>query len=302
VTALELNTLKRRAVRFAIIGGVLVFGIKLAGYALTGSVGILSDALESTVNIAAAIISAWVVGVAARPPDETHPYGHDKAEYLSSVLEGFLIGVAAVLIIGAARERIIEPQTIRQPVPGLLVTGLASAVNFWLGRYLVSTGKRAGSIALEADGRHVLADVITSVGVLAGVTLSAITGLTWLDPAIAILVALNVLWTAFGLMRRSVGGLMDAALELRDLEALMEVLEQFKQRYIEIHDLRTRSSGPRQFIDFHLILPGRTTVLDAHDLCDEIENAIQTALPNASVTIHVEPTAFRQGNKSDIRY
>lgn len=298
----ETSTLRTRAARYAIIGGIAVFAIKLVGYVLTGSVGILSDALESTVNIAAAALTAWAVSVASRPPDESHPYGHDKVEYLSSVLEGLLIGVAAVLIIATARERFIDLRPISAPIPGMIVTAFASLLNLALGRYLISTGRRVGSVALESDGQHVLADVITSVGVLIGVGLSVITGLWWIDPAIAVLVALNVIWTAIMLMRRSVGGLMDAALSSTELDAIQTILKSFENRYIEIHDLRTRASGPRRFVDFHLIVPGRTSVLDAHDLCDEIETAILTAIPSASVTIHVEPTAFKIGSKSDVRF
>jgi cation diffusion facilitator family transporter len=298
----EMNTLKSRAARYAIIGGIAVFVIKVVGYVLTGSVGILSDALESTVNVAAAAITAWAVSIAARPPDDSHPYGHDKVEYLSSVLEGLLIGMAAVLIIATARERLLDLRPITAPIPGMIVTGLASILNLVLGRYLIATGRRVGSVALESDGQHVMADVITSAGVLIGVGLSVITGQWWIDPAIAILVALNVVWTAIMLMRRSIGGLMDAALSSAELETIHTVLDRFKDRYIEIHDLRTRTSGPRRFVDFHLILPERTTVLAAHDLCDEIEAAIIAAIPSASVTIHVEPTAFRIGSKSDVRF
>lgn len=301
-TANPLGALRSRAAMYAIIGGILVFAIKLVGYALTGSVGILSDALESTVNVATAAITAWAISIAARPPDESHPYGHDKVEYLSSVLEGLLIGVAAALIIATARESFLTPHVISAPIPGMIVTTLASVLNLMLGRYLILTGRRVGSVALESDGQHVLADVITSVGVLVGVALSVVTGLWWLDPVIAVLVALNVIWTAIQLMRRSVGGLMDAALSSAELEAIHTILNTFKNRYIEIHDLRTRASGPRRFVDFHLIVPGITSVQDAHDLCDEIEVAIQTAIPSASVTIHVEPTAFRIGSTSDVRY
>jgi cation diffusion facilitator family transporter len=298
----EMNTLKARAARYAIIGGVVVFGIKVVGYVLTGSVGILSDALESTVNVAAAAITAWAVSIAARPPDDSHPYGHDKVEYLSSVLEGLLIGMAAVLIIATARERFLDLKPITAPIPGMIVTALASILNLLLGRYLIATGRRVSSVALESDGQHVMADVITSAGVLIGVGLSVITSQWWIDPTIAILVALNVVWTAIMLMRRSIGGLMDAALSSAELETIHTVLNRFKDRYIEIHDLRTRTSGPRRFVDFHLILPGHTTVLDAHDLCDEIEAAIIAAISSASVTIHVEPTAFRIGSKSDVRF
>jgi cation diffusion facilitator family transporter len=287
---------KTRAVMVAFFGGLVVFGVKLLGYALTGSVGVLSDALESVVNIAAAALAAWAVSLAARPPDEDHPYGHDKAEYLSSVLEGVLVGMAAVLIVVAARERLLDPRALPLSVPGLLVTALSGLLNFWLARYLIGVGRAARSIALEADGRHVMADVVTSIGVLLGVLVASLTGLTWLDPLIAILVAVNVLKTGYDLIRHSLRGLMDEALSSDELASIHAVLESFKVRYLEVHDLRTRSSGVRRFVDFHLIVSSELSVQAAHDLCDEIENAISLRLSDASVTIHVEPPEFRLGD------
>ena len=291
----------REAARWAILGGLGVLLVKLAGAWLTGSVGVLSDALESIVNVAAAALTAWAVAVAARPPDDDHPYGHDKAEYLSSVTEGLLIGVAAVLILGAARERILDPRPISAPVVGLLVTAVASGLNLLLGRYLVRVGRAARSIALEADGRHVLADVITSAGVLAGVGLAAVSGWWWLDPAVAILVAVNVLRTGWQLVSRSLGGLMDRALTPEETALVTAAIERYQDLYLEAHGLRSRASGPRRFVDFHLVLPDTTTVQAAHDLCDDIEDAIVAALPDSSVTIHVEPSAFRQ-DPGDRRY
>jgi cation diffusion facilitator family transporter len=287
---------KTRAVIVAFFGGLVVFGVKLLGYALTGSVGVLSDALESVVNIAAAALAAWAVSLAARPPDEDHPYGHDKAEYLSSVLEGVLVGMAAVLIVVAARERLLDPRVLPLSVPGLLVTAFSGLLNFWLARYLIAVGRASRSIALEADGRHVMSDVITSIGVLLGVLVASLSGLTWLDPLIAILVAVNVLKTGYDLIRHSLRGLMDEALSSDELAAIHEVLETFKAEYLEVHDLRTRSSGVRRFVDFHLIVSSELSVQAAHDLCDEIENAISLRLPEASVTIHVEPPEFRLGD------
>ena len=286
--------LKHQAARLAIVGGVAVLAVKFLGYLLTNSVGILSDALESTVNVAAAALAAWAVSVSTQPPDDSHPYGHDKAEYLSSGLEGILIGVAAVLIVVAARERLMDPQPLELNLTGLLVTVAASGINLALGRYLVGVGASTHSAALEADGRHILADVVTSVGVIAGVIVAVVTRAPWLDPAIAILVALNVLRTGFELIGRSVRVLMDAAIPPEDLAAIQAVLLERRSRYLEVHDLRTRASGARRFVDFHLILPASTTVQTSHDLCDEIEHAIQARVPNASVTIHVEPPAFRQ--------
>jgi cation diffusion facilitator family transporter len=253
------------------------------------------------VNIAAAALAAWAVSLAARPPDQDHPYGHDKAEYLSSVLEGVLIGMAAVLIVVAARERLLEPRVLPLSVPGLLVTALSSVLNFWLARYLIGVGRAARSIALEADGKHVMADVITSLGVLLGVLVASLSGVTWLDPLIAMLVALNVLRTGYDLIRQSLHGLMDAALSNEELGALHLVLESFKSRYLEVHDLRTRASGVRRFVDFHLIVSSELSVQAAHDLCDEIENAIHERLPDASVTIHVEPPEFRLGDLESSR-
>jgi cation diffusion facilitator family transporter len=236
------------------------------------------------------------VALAARPPDEDHPYGHDKAEYLSSVLEGVLIGMAAVLIVVAARERLLDLRALPLSVPGLLVTAFSSLLNFWLARYLIGVGRAARSIALEADGKHVMADVITSIGVLVGVLVASLTGLTWIDPLIAMLVAVNVLKTGYDLIRHSLRGLMDEALSSNELVSIHTVLESFKVRYLEVHDLRTRSSGARRFVDFHLIVSSELSVQAAHDLCDEIENAILQRLPEASVTIHVEPPEFRLGD------
>jgi cation diffusion facilitator family transporter len=287
---------KSRAVMVAFFGGLVVFGVKLIGYALTGSVGVLSDALESVVNIAAAALAAWAVALAARPPDEDHPYGHDKAEYLSSVLEGVLIGMAAVLIVMAARERLLDPRVLTLSVPGLMVTALSGVLNFWLARYLIAVGRAARSVALEADGRHVMSDVITSIGVLVGVLVASVSGLTWLDPLIAMLVALNVLKTGYDLIRQSLRGLMDEALSSEELASIHAVLEAFKSRYLEVHDLRTRSSGARRFVDFHLIVPSDLSVQAAHDLCDQIENQILEHLPDSSVTIHVEPPEFSVGD------
>lgn len=296
------TALKTQAVRIAVLGGLLVFVLKLVGYALSNSVGLLSDALESTVNVGAAALTAWTVSIAARPPDQDHPYGHDKAEYLSSTLEGLLVGAAGVLILTTAIGNLQTPKTLNFSVLTLVVTISASLLNFWLGHYLVRIGKRTASIALEADGRHVLSDVVTSIGVIAGVTLAALTKIWWIDPLIALLVACSVIVLAFNLMRRSVGGLMDTALSTSDQISIHAVLEQYKNQYLEVHDLRSRSSGARKFIDFHLIMPGESSVQAAHDLCDAIENSLLEKLPDSSITIHVEPQAFVKGESPDLRF
>jgi cation diffusion facilitator family transporter len=280
------------AARVALVVGALVFALKLLGAWLTGSVGVLSDALESSVNIVAAIFTAWAVGIASRPPDATHPYGHDKAESLSSLLEALLIGVAAALVMSAALGRLGNPQPLEFSALGLGLTVLASAINFWLGQYLVGAGQRLHSAALEADGQHVLSDVVTSLGVLAGVLLATWTRQPWLDPVLALAVAGLLFWTAYRLLRQHINSLMDAALEPQDIQKVQRVLEQERGSYLEVHDLRTRISGKRKFVDFHLIVPAGLTVLESHTLCDRLETAIETALPNSSVTIHVEPEDF----------
>lgn len=296
------SVLKTQAVRIAVLGGLLVFALKLIGYALSNSVGLLSDALESTVNVGAAALTAWTISIAARPPDQDHPYGHDKAEYLSSTLEGLLVGAAGVLILTTAIGNLQTPKTLTFSLLTLVVTVTASSLNFLLGHYLIRIGKRTASIALEADGRHVLSDVLTSIGVIAGVTLAALTKIWWIDPLIALLVALSVIVLAFNLVRRSVGGLMDTALSTTDQLAIHTVLEQYKNQYLEVHDLRSRSSGARKFIDFHLVIPGESSVQVAHDLCDAIENSLLENLPDSSITIHVEPQDFVKGEAPDLRF
>ncbi|MFN3267306.1 MAG: cation diffusion facilitator family transporter [Deinococcales bacterium] len=288
---------KTRAAMVALLFGALVFVLKLLGAWLTGSVGVLSDALESSVNIIAAIFTAWAVGIASRPPDSSHPYGHDKAESLSSLLEALLIGVAATLVMSAAFGRLFDPTPLEFSPIGMGLTVVASLINFGLGRYLVAVGRKFDSPALQADGQHVLSDVLTSVGVLVGVFLAAWTRLPWLDPVLALAVAVLLFYTAVHLLRQHINSLMDAALEQNDIQRVQQVFEQEQQHYLEIHDLRTRISGKKKFIDFHLIVPARLTVLESHALCDRLENAIEQALPNASVTIHVEPEAFLRGTK-----
>lgn len=283
---------KLMAARVALLGGLLVFALKLLGAYLTGSVGVLSDALESTVNIASAFVTAWAITLAARPPDDGHPYGHDKAEWLSSLLEALLIGVAAALVITAALSRILQPKILEFSGIGFAVTFFASLINFWLGRYLVRAGKRLESAALTADGQHVLADVITSIGVLLGALLATVTRIAWLDPALALGVGGLLLFTAVRLVQRNLNLLLDAALEPSDMIKLHSVLEQQKAQYLEIHDLRTRLSGAKRFVDFHLIVPSNLSVFEAHQRSDDLEQEILAVLPNASITIHIEPEEF----------
>jgi cation diffusion facilitator family transporter len=301
VNGVDTKRQKSRAALVAVLGGVLVLSLKLLGAALTGSVGVLSDALESIVNVAAAAFTAWAVAFASRPPDESHPYGHDKAEYLSSTLEALLIGVAGALTISAALERLQSPRVLEFVPIGFAVTIVASIVNVFLGRYLVGVGKRLESSALEADGRHVLSDVYTSAGVIAGAGLAVVTGVPWLDPLLALGVSGLLILTAFRLLRNSVSALLDPALSTEDMHRLSTALERQRASFLEIHDLRTRQAGSRRFVDFHLILPAGLSVGEAHARCDALEDAILEVLPGCSVTIHVEPEAFKQG-VPDVRF
>ncbi|MFA6031346.1 MAG: cation diffusion facilitator family transporter [Myxococcota bacterium] len=273
----------------SIVVGIIVFGVKYAAYLLTGSVALYSDALESIVNVATAIVAFYAVKLSAVPPDANHPFGHHKIEYLSAVFEGVLIIVAALLIVRAAYFGYLDPRPLDAPIEGLAVNGLASAINaswcFALFRY----GRRWRSHALVADGRHLLTDVVTSVGVLVGVALVAITGWLMLDSALAALVALNILWSGWKLMRESVGGLMDEAAPNEVLARIRDMISKEAEGALEAHDLRTRHAGRMTFIEFHLVVPGTMSVATSHEICDRLESAIEAEITDAVVTIHVEP-------------
>lgn len=269
--------------------GVVVLGLKLLAWWMTGSVALLSDALESTVNLATALAALVAVQVAARPADAGHPYGHHKAEFFSAVFGGVMIVVAALLILRAAWEGLMEPRALDAPLEGLLVSGLATAANAAWAWVLVSRGRRARSPALVADGRHLLADVMTSAGVALGILLALATGWWVLDPALAALVAVNILWSGWRVMAQSLSGLLDEAVDEATLRRIREVIAREAEGAVEAHDLRTRHAGPATFVDFHLIVPGEATVRDAHAICDRIEGALREAVPDARVTIHVEP-------------
>lgn len=278
--------------RFALlsVGAALAtLTLKFTAYALTGSVGILSDALESLVNLAGALIALIALKIAARPADKTHPYGHDKAEYFSSGVEGTLILIAAVSIAYAAIRRLLTPVPLEQLSWGLVVTGSASLLNFIVARALLGAAKRYDSITLEADAKHLLTDVWTSVGVIAGLLALTVTGWQWLDPVIALAVAGHIVITGVSLVRRSIDGLMDYTLPPEELVQLEGVLKNHRDQFVAYHQLRARKSGPRRFIDLHLVVPGAQTVQVAHDLCERLEAQIEAILPNVSVTIHVEP-------------
>lgn len=284
-----------RAAKLSFLVALAVLGLKALAYLLTGSVALLSDALESTVNVAAALMALFTIRFAQRPPDETHPFGHTKAEYFSAVLEGVLVVVAALLIAQEALPRLVNPKALQGLGPGLLVSLFASSVNGLLALHLIRQGQALRSPALTADGYHVLSDVLTSVGVLVGVGLAWLTGFWVLDPLLALVVAGNILLMGLRLVRQSVGGLMDEGLSGAEVEGIRKAIARVLQgRALEVHDLKTRRAGPRAFLEFHLVVPGSMSVEEAHRLCDELERALEGEFPGLSVTIHVEPESERQ--------
>jgi cation diffusion facilitator family transporter len=277
--------------RFAwlsIAAAVATMVLKATAYRLTGSVGLLSDALESLVNLAGALVALAMLSAAARPPDEDHAYGHSKAEYFSSVLEGTLILIAAVSIGVAAIERLIHPRPLDQIGAGLAFSAGATAINLGVAITLRRAGRRERSVALTGSAHHLLADVLTSAGVVAGVGAVAVTGWQSLDPAIALLVAANVLWSGYRLVRISVQGLMDTALPAAEYAALRAVLDAHVEGGIQYHALRTRESGARRFVSLHVLVPGQWTVHRGHALLERIEADIRRVVPNVTVLTHLE--------------
>ena len=265
--------------------------ILLKGWAwwLTGSVGMLSDALESFVNLAGAMMALAMLSLAAMPADDNHAYGHGKAEYFSSAFEGFLILIAAVSIGYAAFERLLNPQPLEAVGIGLAVSVAASIINLLTSRILMDVGRKYKSITLEADAHHLLTDVWTSVGVIAGVGLVWVTGWLWLDPVIAILVAINIVWTGWQLLQRSAAGLMDVSIPEAELKAINNVLDSYRQQGLDFHALRTRQAGTRAFISLHVLVPGEWTVQQGHDWSERIEADIRQAVTHAHITTHLEP-------------
>ena len=268
---------------------VLVLGLKAGAWWVTGSVALYADALESVVNVAAAVAALAAIRLSALPPDANHPYGHAKAEYFSAVLEGALIVAAAILILTEAWEAYVTPRAPEQAWAGLAVSAVATAINAAWAALLFRRGKAARSPALLADAKHLLADVVTSAGVIVGVGAVALTGLLWLDPLLAALTAGNILFSGFALMRSSVGGLMDEAVPAGQLARIRALMAEHASGAIEAHDLRTRHSGRFTFVEFHLVVPAAMTVSDAHEICDRIEAALKAELGTAVITIHVEP-------------
>ncbi len=263
--------------------------LKTIAWKLTGSVGLLSDAIESLVNLAGALMALWMLTLAALPADDDHAHGHGKAEYFSSAFEGFLILLAAISIGYTAIERMMNPLPLGAIGVGLLVSVVASIINFATARTLLTVGMKHNSITLEADARHLMTDVWTSAGVIAGVALVWLTGWLWLDPAIALLVAANIVWTGYQLMRRSADGLMDVSLPAEKIKKIEDLLAGYREQDLDFHALRTRQAGGRAFVTLHVLVPGHWTVQLGHDWAERIETDIRIALPHTHVTTHLEP-------------
>lgn len=281
-----------RLTRFAwlsIAAALATMGIKGLAAWLTGSVGLLSDALESSVNLVAAVVALAALHVADRPADETHAYGHTKAEYFSAAAEGAMILVAAMLITATAVDRLLHPKDLTDVGVGLAVSVVAAAINLGVSLVLRKAGRAHRSITLEADAKHLMTDVWTSVGVVVAVAAVAITGWRRLDPVIALAVAANIVVSGAGLIRRSALGLMDTALAGDDLAAVMGVLERHTGAEVQFHEVLTRQSGRRSFMSVHVLVPGRWTVQRSHDLVEEVEEELRAAVPFLHVVTHVEP-------------
>lgn len=279
-------------VRFAwlsIGAAVLTIILKTVAYLLTNSVGLLSDAMESGINLAGAVMALSMLTIAARPADADHNFGHTKAEYFSSGVEGILIIIAAVFISVSAFERLIEPQPIDQIGLGVIVSTGASLINLVVSIVLSKAGKKYHSISLEADAKHLMTDVWTSAGVITGIGIVAITGWVRLDPIVALIVAANIVYTGFHIIKKSVAGLMDKALPVEDQISLHKIFERYRDNGIEFHALLTRVAGARKFVSVHVLVPGKWSVQQGHEVMEQIETDIRNTIPNISVTTHLEP-------------
>ncbi|MFO1304594.1 MAG: cation diffusion facilitator family transporter [Burkholderiales bacterium] len=278
--------------RFAFLSlaaSLVTISLKLAAWYLTDSVGMLSDALESIVNVVAAAATIWLLYLSARPPDARHAYGYSKAEYFSSAFEGALILVAAALIAWAAVLRLMHPQPLEQVGVGIAVSMVASAINLGVARLLLGAARRHHSIALEADAHHLMTDVWTSVGVVVAVVAVAATGWSWLDPVIALAVAGNIVFTGVSLLRRSAFGLMDEALPAERVGQINAVLDRYRAQGVEFHAIRTRAAAGRSFVSMHVLVPGAWTVKQGHDLLEKVEHEVAATAPGTTVFTHLEP-------------
>lgn len=281
-----------RLTRFAwlSVGAALItIALKTMAWWLTDSVGLLSDALESLVNLATALLTLSMLALAARPPTEEHAHGYSKAEYFSGGFEGLMIMLAAVMIAYAAVERLLSPRPIDQVGLGLVISVIASLVNFGAARILLRAAHKHRSVALEADARHLMTDVWTSAGVVVGVGAVALTGWWRIDPLIALAVALNIVWIGVQLLKRAADGLLDRSMDPLERQQIQRILDSYRARGVRYHALRTREAAGRSFVTVHLLVPGQWTVKRAHDLADEIEAKTCAMLPHTSISTHIEP-------------
>lgn len=280
----------KKFIYLSIVAAVLTIGLKTTAYQLTGSVGLLSDALESCVNLVAALVALIVLTVAEKPADAEHAFGHSKAEYFSSAIEGGLIVLAAGSIVWSAYPRLINPQPLENVSVGLLISLGASLINLLVALVLIKQGAQNHSITLTADGKHLMTDVWTSVGVLAAIGLVKLTGWIILDPIIAMMVAFNIIWTGYRLLQQSARGLIDTAIPSAERQQIEQIFDQFRQPEIEFHSLMTRQAGQRKFISVHILVPGEWTVQKGHDLLEVIEKKIRDHFPfPVTVFTHLEP-------------
>jgi cation diffusion facilitator family transporter len=274
---------------WSIVIAFVVLALKAFAWWITGSVALYSDALESIVNVIASGAALYAIRISHRPADQDHPFGHHKAEYFSAVLEGVLIVVAALLILAEVWRAWHAPITLDQPWMGLAVNGFASAINGIWALMLIRAGRSKRSPALVADGRHIMTDVVTSVGVIVGLVGAIVTGWTILDPLLAIIVAINILWQGWRVIGSSVGGLMDMAVDKDETMRIRDIISTNCKGALEVHDLKTRIAGRATFIEFHLVVDADMSVGESHVICDRIEDALKTEIPSVRVTIHVEP-------------
>jgi cation diffusion facilitator family transporter len=284
----------QRMALISIAVAFVVMGLKYAAYHVTGSIALYSDALESIVNVITAFVAWYAISLSFKPEDSDHPFGHHKAEYFSAVVEGVLIVVAALLIAHQAWSAWSKPPVFEQTNTGLAVNAVATVINAIWAALLMRAGRAFKSPALLADGKHIWTDVLTSAGVLIGLVLAIATGKLWLDPVMAVLVALNILWQGWLVINFSVQGLMDHAVEPQEEARIRSIIGENAQGAIEVHDLKTRAAARATFIELHLVVPEKMTVKQAHDICDRIEDAVKASVPHSRVTIHVEPEGEAQ--------
>jgi len=283
---------KQKVARLAfwsIVIAFVVLGLKLLAWRITGSVALFSDALESIVNVIASGAALWAIRVSHTPADQDHPFGHHKAEYFSAVIEGVLIVVAALLILVEVARAWNAPASLDQPWTGIAINSVGSVINLFWAQLLIRTGRAQRSPALVADGRHIMTDVITSIGVVLGLAAAVVTGWKLLDPALAVIVALNILWQGWHVIGSSVQGLMDRAVDKDEHFRIRDIISANSKGAMEVHDLKTRIAGRATFIEFHLIVDGDMSVRESHVICDRIEEALRAEIPSVRITIHVEP-------------